>query len=59
MILPKKYFSKDRNKAELKNLCSLIDLNGLCNLTGLTNFYIPISSKNFLKLVVGSSLAPK
>jgi hypothetical protein len=29
----------------LKNLCSLIDLSGLCNLTGHYDLYSPVSSK--------------
>jgi hypothetical protein len=33
----------------LRNLCSLIDLSGLCNITGLNS---PISSKNVLILMV-------
>ena len=37
----------------LRNLCSL------CNLTGLTSLYSPISSKNFLILIVWTFLAPK
>ena len=36
----------------LRNLCSLIDLSSLCNLTGLNSLYSPISSKNFLILMV-------
>jgi hypothetical protein len=36
----------------LRNLCSLIDLSNFCNLTGLTSLYSPISSKNFLILMV-------
>ena len=40
----------------LTNLCSLIDLTGLCNLTGLNSLYSHISSKNFLVLMVLSSL---
>jgi hypothetical protein len=36
----------------LRNLCSLIDLSSLCNLTGLTSLYSPISSKNFLILMI-------
>ena len=43
----------------LTNLCSLIDLSGLCSLTGLNSLYSPISSKNFLVLMVWSSLVPK
>ena len=43
----------------LTNLCSLIDLSGLCDLTGLNSLYSHISSKNFLVLMVWSSLAPK
>ena len=43
----------------LTNLCSLIDLSGLCNLTGLNSLYSHISSKNVLVLMVWSSLAPK
>ena len=42
-----------------RNLCSLIDLISLCNLTGLYSLKSPISPKNFLILMVGSSLAPK
>ena len=38
----------------LRNLCSLNDLNSLCNLTGLNS---PISSKNFMILMVWSSMA--
>jgi hypothetical protein len=41
------------------NLYSLIDLSGLCSLYGVTELYSPISSKDFMSLVVGSSLAPK
>ena len=71
----KLFFSKHQNKAEfknlddsevfssdfssLRNLCSHIDLIGLCNLSGLNSLYSPISSKNFLILMVRSSLAPK
>ena len=40
----------------LRNLSSPIDLSSLCNLTGLTS---PISSKNVLILIIGSSLEPK
>ena len=40
----------------LRNLWSLIDLSSLCNLTGLNS---PISSKNFLILMVWSSMASK
>jgi hypothetical protein len=36
----------------LRNLCSLIDLCSLCNLTGLNSLYSPISSKNFLILII-------
>ena len=36
----------------LRNLCSLIYLSSLCNLTGLNSLYSPISSKNFLILMV-------
>ena len=36
----------------LRNLCSLIDLSSLCNLTGLNSLYSPISSKNFLILMI-------
>ena len=36
----------------LRNLCSLIECSSLCNLTGLTNLWSPISSKNFLILMV-------
>ena len=43
----------------LKNLCSLIDLSGLCNLTGFNSLYSPNSSKNFLILMVISSITPK
>ena len=43
----------------LTNLCSLIDLSGLCNVTSLISLYSSISSKNFLVLMVWSSLAPK
>jgi hypothetical protein len=71
---PKILFSKHQNKAEFKNLddsessvvisqalkpCSLFDLIGLNNLNGLTDLNSPISSKNFLILMAGSSLAPK
>ena len=42
-----------------RNLCSLIDLSSLCNLTGLNSLYSPISSKNFLILMVWSSIASK
>ena len=38
---------------------SLIDLSSLCNLTGLNSLYSPISSKNFLILMVWSSMASK
>ena len=38
---------------DLRNLCSL------CNLNGLNRLYSPISSKNFLILMVWSSLAPQ
>ena len=44
---------------DLRNLCSLIDLGSLCNLNGLNSLYSPISSKNFLILMVWSSLAPQ
>ena len=44
---------------DLKNLCSHIDLGSLCNLNDLNSIYSPISSKNFLNLIVWSSLAPK
>ena len=43
----------------LRSLCNLIDLGGLCNLTGLKILYNPISSNNILILMVWSSLAPK
>ena len=43
----------------LTSLFSLIDLSGLCSLTGLNSLYSPISSKNFLVLMVWSSLVPK
>ena len=43
----------------LRNLCSLIDLSSLCNLTGLNSLYSPISSKNFLILMIWIFLAPK
>ena len=43
----------------LTNLCNLIDLSGLCSLTGLNSLYSHISSKNILVLMVWSSLAPK
>ena len=43
----------------LRNLCSLIDLSSLCNLTGLNSLYSPISLKNFLILMIWSSMAPK
>jgi hypothetical protein len=43
----------------LTNLCSLIDLSGLCILTGLNSLYSPISSKKFYFLMVWSSLVPK
>jgi hypothetical protein len=43
----------------LKNLCSLIDLSGLWDLTGLNSLYSHISSKNFLDLMVWSSLPQK
>ena len=36
----------------LRNLCSLIDLSSLFNLTGLTSLHSPISLKNFLILIV-------
>ena len=42
-----------------KTLWSLIDLCGLCNLTGLKSLYSHISSKNFLILMVWSSITPK
>ena len=42
-----------------RNFCSLIDLISLCNLTGLHSLYSPISSKVFLVMMIGSSLAPK
>ena len=45
--------------SDLKNLCSLIDLSGLCNLSGLNSLYSPISSKNFLILMVWTSITPK
>jgi hypothetical protein len=35
-----------------ENLCSLIDLNGFCNLTVLNSLYSHISSKNFLLVMV-------
>ena len=44
---------------DLRNLCSHIDLGSLCNLNDLNSIYSPISSKNFLNLIVWSSLAPK
>ena len=50
-------FSSDFSS--LRNLCSHIDLIGLCNLSGLNSLYSHISSKNFLILMVQSSLAPK
>ena len=43
----------------LRMLCSLIDLTGLCNITGLNSLYSPFSSKNFLTLIAWSSQAPK
>ena len=43
----------------LTDLCSLIYLSSLCSLTGLNSLYSPISSKNFLVLMVWSSLVPK
>ena len=43
----------------LRNLFSLIDLSGLCNLTGINSINSPISSINFLILMIWSSLAPK
>ena len=43
----------------LRNPCSLIDLGSLCNLNGLNSLYSPSSSKNFLILMVWSSLSPK
>jgi hypothetical protein len=36
----------------LRNLCSLIDLSSLYNLTGLSSLYSPNSSKNFLILMI-------
>ena len=43
----------------LRNLCSLIDLSVLCNLAGLNSLYSPFIPKNFLILIVWSSLPPK
>ena len=43
----------------LRNHCSLIDLSGLCNLIGLNSLYSLIFSKNFLILMVWSSMASK
>ena len=43
----------------LRNLCSLIDLSSLFNLTGLTSLHSPIFSKNFLVVIVWTFLAPK
>ena len=40
-------------------LCSLINLSSLCSLSGLNSLYSPIFSKNFLVLMIRSSLAPK
>ena len=66
---------KHQNKAEFKNLddsevlsngfsslcdlCSLLDLTSLCDLNGLYSLKCLFSPKNFLVLMVGSSLAPK
>ena len=36
----------------LRNLCSLIELSSLCNMTGLNSLYSPISTKNVLILMV-------
>ena len=70
----KLFFSKHQNKLNswtwmtevfssdfwaFRNFCSLIDLISLCNLTGLHSLYSPISSKFFLIMMIGSSLAPK
>jgi len=68
-------FLKHQNKAEFKNLddseflsigfsslcdlCSLLDLTSLCDLNGLYSLKCLFSPKNFLVLMVGSSLAPK
>ena len=41
-----------------KTSACIIDLISLCNLTGLHSLYSPISSKCFLILMIGSSLAP-
>ena len=43
----------------LRNLCSLIDLSSLCNLTVLNSLYSPISSQNILILMVWSSMVSK
>ena len=43
----------------LRNLCSLIDLSVLCNLSGLNSLYSLFFSKNFLILMVSSSMASK
>ena len=43
----------------LRSLCSLIDLSSLCNLTSLSSLYSPISSKNFLIMMVWLSMASK
>ena len=43
----------------IRNLFSPIDLSGLCNLTGLNSLYSPISLKNFLILMIWSSMAQK
>jgi hypothetical protein len=67
-------FSGHQNNDEFKNLddsevlssdfsgprtsAYLIDLIGLCSLNGLYSLKSPISPKNFLILMVGSSLAP-
>jgi hypothetical protein len=36
----------------LRNLCSLIYLSSLCNLTGLSSLYSPYSSRKFLILMI-------
>ena len=43
----------------LYSLTDLSDLSGLCNLTGLNSLYSPISLKNFLILMIWSSMAQK
>ena len=60
------FVSKHENKAKFKNVDDsevlsrdFSGLINLCKLTDLTILYSPISSKNFLILIVGSSLAPK